>query len=522
MMRKKFFLRSAGMLLSVMVITSAVAMNAHWMKEVDAVFLQNRLPNISYLTAFVGGMAKIATIGPMVIIFGLLAFYLLRKHERALAVWCLGNLIFVSGVGYLLKQVIQRSRPDQIQYLSRSSYSFPSGHSLLIMTLVCTLIVLYFFRERRMPLLLKIGLFFLMFIIVGGRIYLGVHYMSDVLAGVCLGGGLTFGTAGFCYPYLQNPRQSQRRKSKNGFLTWQKVLIGVLAVLVVLVSGLSAFALKFYHSSQKMADSMYSPVERGGKAKTPQASEPMSILILGIANDAKRKTDFRANTIMVATLNNQTNETTLVSIPRDSFVEIVGADYEDKINHAHSIGGPEMMMDTVEKFLDIPIHHYVSVNMDGLQKLVDAVGGVTVNNDFAFSAEGIDYPKGRQHLNGWEALQYSRMRYEDPKGDYGRQGRQREVMELLIEKILSTKSIFSYQKILDGIGENGKTDLTFDQMQKILTGYHSCLTKIDSQQVQGEGFTGDGFTGQEGISYQKISQEEVDRVKTLLHKQLNL
>lgn len=72
MMRKKFFLRSAGMLLSVMVITSAVAMNAHWMKEVDAVFLQNRLPNISYLTAFVGGMAKIATIGPMVIILDFL------------------------------------------------------------------------------------------------------------------------------------------------------------------------------------------------------------------------------------------------------------------------------------------------------------------------------------------------------------------------------------------------------------------------------------------------------------------
>ncbi|MBU5583699.1 LCP family protein, partial [Enterococcus sp. S181_ASV_20] len=83
-----------------------------------------------------------------------------------------------------------------------------------------------------------------------------------------------------------------------------------------------------------------------------------------------------------------------VSIPRDSFVEIVGADYEDKINHAHSIGGPEMIMDTVEKFLDIPIHHYVSVNMDGLQTLVDAVGGVTVDNDFAFSAEGIDYQKG--------------------------------------------------------------------------------------------------------------------------------
>lgn len=114
------------------------------------------------------------------------------------------------------------------------------------------------------------------------------------------------------------------------------------------------------------------------------------------------------------------------------------------------------------------------------------------------------------------------MRYEDPTGDYGRQGRQREVMELLIDKMLSTKSVFSYQKIMDGIGENGKTDLTFDQMQKILTGYYSCLTTIESEQVQGEGFTGDGITGNDGISYQRIPEEEVQRVKDLLHKQLNM
>lgn len=164
----------------------------------------------------------------------------------------------------------------------------------------------------------------------------------------------------------------------------------------------------------------------------------------------------------------------------------------------------------------------MAVNMDGLQTLVDAVGGVTVDNAFAFSAEGIDYPKGKQHLDGWEALQYSRMRYEDPTGDYGRQGRQREVMELLINQLLSTKSLFNYQKILAGIGENGKTDLTFNQMQKILTGYHTSLRKINSQQVQGEGFTGDGFTGEAGISYQEIPQAEVERVKKILFKQLNL
>ncbi|WP_260456209.1 phosphatase PAP2/LCP family protein [Enterococcus gilvus] len=521
-MRKKLFLSSAGALLVAIILTTAVAMDAQWLNSLDNLFIQHRIPDISYLTVFAGATATFATIGPMLVIFSVLAIFLLRINYKGLAVWSLGNLFLISGVGYLLKQLLQRTRPGQVQYIARSSYSFPSGHSLLIMTFICSLFLIYFFREKKLPIFLKLVLILLGITIAGGRLYLGVHYFSDILTGLFLGAGLTFGTACLFYPYLQQSTPRLTRTRKSAFSTWQKVLLSAIAVLVVLVSGASVFALKFYHSSQKMADSMYSPIERTGKLKSPEATEPMSILILGIANDAKRKTDFRANTIMVATLNNQTKETTLVSIPRDSFVEIVGADYQDKINHAHSIGGPEMIMNTVEKFLDIPIHHYVSVNMDGLQTLVDAVGGVTVDNDFAFSAEGIDYPKGKQHLNGWEALQYSRMRYEDPTGDYGRQGRQREVMELLINKILSTKSIFSYQKILDGIGENGKTDLTFDQMQKILTGYHSCLTKIDSQQVQGEGFTGDGVTGEKGISYQKIPQEEVDRVKELLHKQLDI
>ena len=154
--------------------------------------------------------------------------------------------------------------------------------------------------------------------------------VSDIIAGLFLGGGITFGTASLFYPYL---RQKSSVDHKAKFLPWQKVLLSILAMLVVLAAGVSVFALKVYHGSQKMADSMYSPIEREKKQKSLAASEPISILILGIANDAKRKTDFRANTIMVATLNNQLNKATLVSIPRDSFVEIVGADYEDKINH---------------------------------------------------------------------------------------------------------------------------------------------------------------------------------------------
>lgn len=521
-MRKKFTLLSVCALSVALVFMIGLAIDAQWITHLDDFFMKNRLVNYSFLTIFTGGVAKIATIGPMVIIVSFFAFFLWRKQYRALALWCLANLMFVSGFGYLLKQVFQRTRPEQVQYLARSSYSFPSGHSLLVMTLISSVCLIYFFTSKKMPKLVKGGLLLLLLVIAGGRIYLGVHFISDVIAGLSLGLGLTFGSGSLFYSYLQ-PTDTKLKDVKDMKLVkWQRVLLSLLACLVVLITGLSIFALKVYRSSQNAADSMYAPIERSGKVKTPEASEPMSILILGIANDAKRKTDFRANTIMVATLNNQTKETTLVSIPRDAFVEIVGADYQDKINHAHSIGGPEMIIDTVEKFLAIPIHHYMEVNMDGLQTLVDAVGGVTVDNDFAFSAEGIDYPKGKQHLDGWEALQYSRMRYEDPTGDYGRQGRQREVLEVLINQLVSTKSLFNYQKILAGIGENGKTDLTFNQMQKILTDYHSSLRKINSQQVQGVGFTGDGVTGQAGISYQEIPQAEVERVKKILFKQLDL
>ncbi|MGO3610015.1 MAG: phosphatase PAP2/LCP family protein, partial [Enterococcus sp.] len=104
-MRKKFTLLSVCALSVALIFMIGVAINAQWLNHLDDFFMENRLVNISFLTVFTGAMAKVATIGPMLIIFSFLAFFLWRKQQRALAIWCLGNLIFVSGVGYLLKQV---------------------------------------------------------------------------------------------------------------------------------------------------------------------------------------------------------------------------------------------------------------------------------------------------------------------------------------------------------------------------------------------------------------------------------
>ena len=188
----------------------------------------------------------------------------------------------------------------------------------------------------------------------------------------------------------------------------------------------------------------------------------------------------------------------------------------DKINHAYAFGGAAMSMNTVEKFLDIPIDHYVSLNMEGLKELVDAVGGIEVDNDLTFSKDGFDFTIGRTKLNGEQALAYSRMRYDDPNGDYGRQERQRKMVEAIVKKVLTLDGVTQYQSILNAVEKNMKTDMSFDDMRTLALDYRSAFQTIKQDQLQGEGFM------QEGISYQRVSDEELTRVQNILKDQLDI
>src|SRR5690606_27392907 len=132
---------------------------------------------------------------------------------------------------------------------------------------------------------------------------------------------------------------------------------------------------------------------------------------------------------IVLTVNPNKESIQMVSIPRDTRTEIIGKGFEDKINHAYAFGGMEMAIDTVENFLDIPIDYYVQVNMEGFKDLIDAVGGVTVENDLAFTQDGYHFPEGTITLYGDEALAFVRMRKNDPRGEFGRQLRQRQIIE---------------------------------------------------------------------------------------------
>jgi LCP family protein required for cell wall assembly len=238
-------------------------------------------------------------------------------------------------------------------------------------------------------------------------------------------------------------------------------------------------------------------------------------LLAGVdTGDLGRSDQGRSDSMMVVTINPKQKKSTIVSLDRDILANIVGYGTDDKLNHAYAFGGVKMSMDTIETLLDIPIDHYVSINMRGLKDLIDAVGGVEVNNKIDFTLDGIHVPKGKQKLNGETGLAYARMRYEDPEGDVGRQRRQREVVTKILRKAMSINGVGNYKKILKAVEKNMKTDLSWDDMMDIGTNYLPAFDTIKQKQLVGKSQMIDE------IYYQILGTRELLDIQNVLKKQL--
>jgi len=298
--------------------------------------------------------------------------------------------------------------------------------------------------------------------------------------------------------------------------TWKKVTAVIL--LLMLIGG-GAYGYTVYKSLNNAVDAMHQPLERKQSEKRNEAvslkeKDPFSVLMLGV--DEREGDKGRSDTMIVLTVNPNNNSVKMLSIPRDTRTEIIGKGKEDKINHAYAFGGVSMAMDTVENFLDIPIDYYIQVNMEGFMKMVDAVGGVTVQNDLDFTQDGFHFAKGKLTLNGAEALSYTRMRKEDPQGDFGRQTRQRQIIEGIVKEGASLSSLTRFSDIFTVLGKNVKTNLTFDQIAAIQKGYKDAGTSIQQMQIQEQGKMINN------IYYGLVSTEEKQRVQNELKTQLEL
>ncbi|MCR8850531.1 LytR family transcriptional regulator [Rossellomorea sp. SC111] len=298
---------------------------------------------------------------------------------------------------------------------------------------------------------------------------------------------------------------------------WVKV-VGIFFLLMLIGGG--AYAYSIYHSLHSAVKTMHTPIDRDMSSKrtkevTFKDKEPFSVLLLGV--DERENDKGRSDSMIVLTVNPNKKSVKMISIPRDTLTDIVGHGTRDKINHAYAFGGVEMSMDTVEGLLDIPIDYYVQVNMDGFKDIVNAVGGVTVNNDLNFNSGGYSFEKGQLTLNGKEALAFSRMRHEDPRGDFGRQLRQREIIQAVINEGASVSSLWNFDDIFDALGNNVKTNLKFEEMVDIQKHYKSASKNIEQIQIK----TGSG-TRIDNIYYYVIPNEELSEIQNTLKNHLEL
>ena len=313
--------------------------------------------------------------------------------------------------------------------------------------------------------------------------------------------------------------ESQTRRRKRKKPKKKRALKIIMGIILVLILGVGAYAYSIWHSVEKTFTQTHEPLKRDVSEKRSEKvsfsnRDPISILLLGV--DQRAGDRGRSDSLILMTVNPKDQSMKMVSIPRDTRTEIVGKGTTDKINHAYAFGGVDMAINTVENFLNVPVDYYVQVNMESFKDIVNAVGGVTVNNDLDFKYEGYQFSKGKLTLDGDEALAYSRMRKEDPRGDFGRQMRQRQIIEGVIEEGASVQSLANYGTILDTIGTNVRTNLTFDDMKQIQSNYKDARQNVEQLQVDGKG------EKINGIYYYAVSDATRQELSNKLKQHLNI
>ncbi|MER2120655.1 MAG: LCP family protein [Solibacillus sp.] len=258
--------------------------------------------------------------------------------------------------------------------------------------------------------------------------------------------------------------------------------ITILFCIVSLIVSLNV-----YGDIKSTANEIYTPLQLNNSTIRSQPvdikikAEPFSALLLGV--DERGGDSGRTDTMIVLTVNPSLQTTKMLSIPRDTYIEIVGKGFEDKINHAYFYGGMEMSVKTVENFLEIPVDYVVKVNMESFVDIVDIVGGITVDNGLDFYYENEHFPIGELTLDGEKSLKYVRMRYDDPTGDFGRQNRQKQVIQGVLKKGLSLNTVWNYKSIFKTVEKNIEMNIPFNDLYKLQKNYSNSLKNIEQLHI---------------------------------------
>jgi len=298
-------------------------------------------------------------------------------------------------------------------------------------------------------------------------------------------------------------------------------IVGI--VLVLIMAGAFAFrkplailAFDIFLSNRVVAtleEQSYNPLEEDGDVTNTNAEtiNPFSVLLLGI--DQRKNEKARSDTMIFSVIRPKESKILLVSIPRDTYTEIVGKGKMDKINHAFAFGGQQMAKDTMESLLDHTLDYYASINFVGLRDAVDELGGVELPIEKDIVNKGVDHEKftikaNQSIYNGTDALNYVRYREDS---DFNRTKRQQVFLDQVAKKMMNLTQIIKIPQLLDIMGSNLQTDMQpkflIDLSKQLLNG---SKVQITSYTVLGESIR------LNGISYIRVDNNDLKFAQDLI------
>ena len=281
-------------------------------------------------------------------------------------------------------------------------------------------------------------------------------------------------------PRNMSGKNMKNRKSRRGLKIFGRIVLVLLIILVILIGIIVGFI------NSKLGKMQQVQLNEEDLGISQQAEENLSeyrnIALFGVdSRDSNLGKGNRSDCIIIASLNNKTKEVKLISVYRDTYVNIEGHGL-DKITHAYSYGEAPLAIKTLNENFDLNITEFATVNFDSVAEAVNALGGVTINvtneelkyiNDYideTAKVTGLSNKKvtsaGKQTLNGVQAVAYSRIRYTSG-GDYKRTERMRTVIEAMIEKF-KTKNISEMNQIIDKILPEVYTNITSGDIFSLL------------------------------------------------------
>lgn len=270
----------------------------------------------------------------------------------------------------------------------------------------------------------------------------------------------------------------------------------------------------------------YKKIENDIKIEVPEkeiADESFTVFLSGMDSEGKLGAKGHSDVNIIATINPETGKIFLVTIPRDSWVKVYYGDgtdsgsQKDKLTHTGN-NGIACTLSTVENLYDLDIDYYVRLNFTGFEKLVDALGGIDVESDYAFTsyAQTHTYKKGINHLDGYGALIFARERHAFSDGDFQRAKNQTKVIQAILDKALSVTMLTNYTGIMDSLSDVVSTNVPSDQMTKLVKMQLSTMKKWSIQSYTVTGVTGSewcmSYSGNP-LSIVYVDEAQIDLVK---------